>query len=85
MRSAMSNGEIARAVCGLDAADQAGLEPRLIELEGAPNKARLGAIALLAVSLASAKAAAAEQGVPLYRHLGPRATFTLLFGIGLSR
>jgi enolase len=79
VRNAVShvNGEIAHAVCGLDAADQAALDARLIELDGTPNKARLGANALLAVSLASAKAAAAERGLPLYRHLGPRASFTL--------
>jgi hypothetical protein len=69
VRNAVShvNGEIAHAVHGLDAAEQAALDARLIELDGTPNKARLGANALLAVSLASAKAAAAERGLPLYR------------------
>jgi len=62
--------EIAEAVRGLDAADLAALDRTLIELDGTPNKRRLGANALLGVSLASAKAAAAEVGVPLYRFLG---------------
>ncbi len=70
-------GEIAGAVRGLDALDQAGLDRRLVELDGTPNKGRLGANALLGVSLATAKAAAAEQGVPLYRHLGGEAAATL--------
>ena len=64
------NGELADAVRGLDASDQAGLDARLIELDGTPNKGRLGANAILGVSLAAAKAAAAEAGVPLYRWLG---------------
>jgi len=64
------NGEIAAAVQGLDAAHQAGLDRRLVELDGTPNKGRLGANAILGVSLAVAQAAAAEVGVPLYRHLG---------------
>jgi enolase len=63
-------GEIARAVTGLDAADQRALDERLIELDGTPNKGRLGANAILGVSLAAAKAAAAEAGVSLYRYLG---------------
>jgi enolase len=63
-------GEIAAAVRGLDASDQEGLDRRLIELDGTPNKGRLGANAILGVSLATAKAAAAEHGLPLYRHLG---------------
>ncbi len=61
--------EILPAVRGLDAADQAGLDARMIELDGTPNKGRLGANAILAVSLAAARAAAAEEGVPLYRRL----------------
>ncbi len=65
------NGEILDAVRGFEAADQAGLDARLIQLDGTPNKARLGANALLAVSLAAAKAAAAEHGLPLYRHIQP--------------
>ena len=64
------NGEITSAVRGLDASDQRALDERLIELDGTPNKGRLGANAVLGVSLASAKAAAADAGVSLFRHLG---------------
>ncbi len=64
------DGEIAAAVVGLDAHDQAALDRRLIELDGTPAKSRLGANATLAVSMASAHAAAAARGVPLYEHLG---------------
>ena len=64
------NGEIFDAVSGRDAADQAGLDRVLIDLDGTPNKARLGANAILGVSLACAKAAAAELGQPLYRYIG---------------
>lgn len=71
------NGEIQNAVRGFDAADQTGLDARLIQLDGTPNKARLGANALLAVSLAAAKAAAAERGLSLYRHLNPSQALTL--------
>ncbi len=71
------DGEIADAVRGLDAFDQGGLDRRLVELDGTPNKARLGANAILGVSLAVAKAGAAEQGVPLYRYLGGEAATTL--------
>jgi enolase len=63
-------GEIANAVRGIDAADQGTLDRAMIELDGTANKARLGANAILGVSLAGAKAAAAEAGVPLYRWLG---------------
>jgi enolase len=70
-------GEIAAAVRGLDAADQEGLDRRLVELDGTPNKGRLGANAILGVSLAAAKAAAAEAGVSLFRHLGGEAARTL--------
>ncbi|HET8607870.1 MAG TPA: phosphopyruvate hydratase [Gaiellaceae bacterium] len=70
-------GEIADAVRGLDAGDQAALDRRLCELDGTPNKGRLGANAILGVSLASAKAAAAEAGLPLYRHLGGADAATL--------
>jgi enolase len=62
--------EIEREVAGMDAADQAALDRRLVELDGTPNKGRLGANAILGVSLAAAKAAAAEAGQPLYRFLG---------------
>jgi enolase len=71
------NGEIAGAARGLDASDQEALDRRLIELDGTPNKGRLGANAILAVSLASAKAAAAEAGVSLFRHLGGEQATTL--------
>jgi enolase len=71
------NGEIAGEVGGLDALDQAALDRRLIELDGTPNKGRLGANAILGVSLAVAKAAAAESGQPLYRHLGGEDAATL--------
>jgi enolase len=64
------NGEIAGAVHALDPADQAGLDRTLIELDGTPNKGRLGANAILGVSLATAKAAAADAGVSLFRYLG---------------
>ena len=62
--------EIAPAVVGADAGDQAAVDRLLLELDGTPNKSRLGANAVLGVSLATAKAAALEAGVPLYRRLG---------------
>ncbi len=70
--SAVANveGEIAAALRGHDAADQGGVDRRLIELDGTANKSRLGANAILGVSLASAYAQAAEEGLPLWRHLG---------------
>ena len=64
------NGAIAAAVRGLDATNQAKLDHELIELDGTPNKSRLGANATLAVSMAAAHAAAAAAGQPLYRYLG---------------
>src|SRR3712207_3566146 len=64
------NGEIAEALRGADAADQQGLDRRMIELDGTPNKGRLGANAILGVSLAAAKAAANENGLTLWRYLG---------------
>jgi len=64
------NGEIAQALMGHDALDQAGIDHRLIELDGTANKGRLGANAILAVSLAAAKAAAASLGIGLYRYIG---------------
>ena len=64
------NTEITEAVMGLDASEQAFLDRTLIELDGTPNKSRLGANALLAVSMAVARAAAEEAGVPLYQYLG---------------
>ncbi len=63
------NGEIAAAVADLDASDQAALDRTMIELDGTPNKGRLGANAILGVSLALAKATAAEAGEPLYRRV----------------
>jgi enolase 1/2/3 len=70
-------GEIAGAVTGMDAAAQEALDRRLIELDGTPNKGRLGANAILGVSLAAAKAAAAEAGQPLFRYLGGEKAATL--------
>ena len=64
------NGEIREALAGFDAGDQKGLDQRLRDLDGTAAKKRLGANALLGVSLAAAKAAAAAQGQPLYRYLG---------------
>ena len=64
------NGEIASAVVGKDAADQESLDALLIRLDGTPNKNRLGANAILGVSLAAAHAVAASRGRPLYAHLG---------------
>ncbi len=64
------NGEIATAVRGQDASAQSALDRMLIELDGTPNKSRLGANAILAVSLAAAHAAAAEERLPLWRYLG---------------
>jgi enolase len=64
------NGEIADAVRGFDVLDQAGLDRRLIDLDGTPNKSRLGANAILGVSLAAARAAAGEERMPLWRYLG---------------
>jgi enolase len=74
---ANANGEIAQAVRGLDVGDQEGLDRALIELDGTPNKGRLGANAILGVSLAAAKAASAEAGLSLFRHLGGEAAVTL--------
>ena len=64
------NGEIATALQGKDAWQQAAIDRAMIELDGTPNKARLGANAILAVSMAAARAAAASQHTPLYRYLG---------------
>ncbi len=63
------NGELAAAVAGTDPSDQEALDGTLIELDGTPNKARLGANAILGVSLAAARAAAADAGEPLYRYV----------------
>jgi enolase 1/2/3 len=70
-------GEIADAVSGMDASDQAALDRALIDLDGTPNKSRLGANAILGVSLAAAHAAAAEEGLPLWRYLGGEAARVL--------
>jgi len=64
------NGEILDRLKGFDVSDQKALDQTLIELDGSENKGRLGANAILAVSMAAAKAAAQDQGLPLYRHLG---------------
>ncbi|HKU93139.1 MAG TPA: phosphopyruvate hydratase [Sphingomicrobium sp.] len=64
------NGEIAKAVIGREAEDQAGLDRAMIALDGTANKGRLGANAILGVSLANAKAAAKAAGMPLYRYVG---------------
>lgn len=64
------NTEIAEAIIGLDAAEQAFIDQTMIELDGTENKSRLGANAILAVSMALARAAAEESGLPLYRYLG---------------
>ena len=71
------NGEIAGAVRGLDAAEQAELDRVLLELDGTPNKGRLGANAVLGVSLAAAHATAAARGLPLYASLGGDGARTL--------
>ncbi|HEX6583888.1 MAG TPA: phosphopyruvate hydratase, partial [Thermoleophilaceae bacterium] len=71
------NGELAEAVKGLDPADQEALDRTMIELDGTPNKGRLGANAILGVSLAGAKAAAAEAGSPLWEYLGGEAAHVL--------
>ena len=64
------NGEIADAITGLEAEDQIAIDKTMIELDGTPNKGRLGANAILGVSLAVAKAAAEDAGLPLYRYVG---------------
>jgi enolase len=71
------NGEIAQTIRGRDVLDQQGLDRALIELDGTPNKSRLGANAILGVSLAAAHAAAAEEGLPLWRYLGGEAAHVL--------
>jgi len=71
------NGEIAKALVGQSAADQQALDQRMIDLDGTPNKGRLGANALLGVSLAAAHASAASAGVPLWRYLAGDGTVQL--------
>ena len=70
-------GEILDTIGGLDAEDQVGIDNILIDLDGTPNKARLGANAILGVSLALAKAAAVDNGLPLYRYVGGVSARTL--------
>jgi len=76
VRKAVSNvnGEIAKAVVGMDARDQRALDKRMLELDGTPTKSRLGANAILAVSMAAARAAAAEENLPLYKYLARYST-----------
>ena len=71
------NGEIADALGNLDASDQRAIDQKMIELDGTENKGRLGANAILAVSMAAARAAANEYGLPLYRYLGGAGANTL--------
>lgn len=71
------NEELARAILGMDAREQARIDTTLRELDGTPDKSRLGANAILGVSLACAKAAAAECALPLYRYLGGAGAVTL--------
>ena len=72
VQKAVSNirSAVAPALAGMDAADQRALDQRMIELDGTENKGKLGANAILAVSMAASRATAAAKGVPLYRHLG---------------
>ena len=71
------NSEIAEVLCGVDAADQRLLDAKMIELDGTPNKSRLGANAILAVSMAAARASARAFELPLYRYLGGAGASTL--------
>jgi len=71
------NSEIAEALGGMDAADQRTIDAKMIELDGTPNKGRLGANAILAVSMAAARASANSFELPLYRYLGGAAANTL--------
>jgi enolase len=79
VRQAIANieGEILEAVGGIDASEQISIDETMIDLDGTPNKARLGANAVLAVSLAVAKAAAADADMPLFRYIGGVAARTL--------
>ena len=71
------NGEIAEELVGYDATEQVGIDRTMIEMDGTPNKSRLGANAILGVSLAVAKAAAEVTGQPLYRYVGGTAARVL--------
>jgi len=64
------NGEIAEALIGMDASEQITIDRKMVTIDGTPNKGRLGANAILAVSMATARAAAESQQTPLYRYLG---------------
>jgi enolase len=79
VRKAVKNAEtvLAKAVTGLDAQAQAAVDAAMIDADGSDNKGKLGANAILAVSLATAQAAASEKGVPLFRHLGGISSVTL--------
>src|SRR6266480_6126845 len=68
------NGEIAKAVAGFDASDQRGLDHKMIMLDNTPTKSRLGANAILAVSMAAARAAAAAENLALYKYLARYST-----------
>src|ERR1700761_5065992 len=74
---ANANGELADAVTGRDASGREGRDRAMIELDGTPNKSRLGANAILGVSRAAARAAAAEESLPLWRYLGGEAAHIL--------
>ena len=78
------NGEIMDLLSGLDALDQIKIDRALIELDGTPNKGRLGANAILGVSLAVAKASAMDSGLPLYRYVGGSQASLLPSGTGKS-
>jgi enolase len=71
------NTEIRAAIIGMDADDQAGIDQKMLELDGSDNKGRLGANAILSVSMAAAHAAAREAGVPLYRYLNKSGEFIM--------
>ena len=71
------NGELRDAIIGMDATDQQGIDAKLIAIDGTPNKARLGANALLAISMATARVAANDAGLPLYRYLGGASATTM--------
>jgi len=71
------NTEIRAAVIGMDVTGQAALDKKMIDLDGTPNKGRIGANAILGVSMAAARAAAADTGVPLYRHLNTNGEFIM--------
>ena len=71
------NGELAEAVIDMDISDQQAIDKKLIEVDGTENKSRLGANALLAISMASARAAALDAGIPLYQSLGGQEATTM--------